>query len=60
MITNSINVEVTAIYEVITVIDWFMDRFRTAINVTGDLYGAAIVIKTKMSETGRCVRPGND
>ncbi|OAX80128.1 hypothetical protein ACJ72_05545 [Emergomyces africanus] len=45
MIANSINVEVTGMYGVITAIDWFMDRFRTMTNVTGDLYGGAIVAK---------------
>ncbi|EEH02747.1 glutamate transporter 2A [Histoplasma capsulatum G186AR] len=45
MIANSINVQVTGMYGVITAIDWFMDRFRTMVNVTGDLYGAAIVTK---------------
>ncbi|EGC40700.1 excitatory amino acid transporter [Histoplasma capsulatum var. duboisii H88] len=45
MIANSINVQVTGMYGVITAIDWFMDRFRTMVNVTGDLYGAIIVTK---------------
>ncbi|KAL2369810.1 hypothetical protein RJ035_002159 [Blastomyces gilchristii] len=45
MIANSISVEVTGMYGVITAIDWFMDRFRTMTNVTGDLYGGAIVAK---------------
>ncbi|EER37007.1 excitatory amino acid transporter [Histoplasma capsulatum H143] len=45
MIANSVNVQVTGMYGVITAIDWFMDRFRTMVNVTGDLYGAIIVTK---------------
>ncbi|PGH16128.1 hypothetical protein AJ79_01895 [Helicocarpus griseus UAMH5409] len=46
MIANSVDVEVTTgMYGVITAIDWFMDRFRTATNVTGDLYGGAIVTR---------------
>ncbi|PGH36452.1 hypothetical protein GX50_00637 [[Emmonsia] crescens] len=45
MIANSIGVEVTGMYGVITAIDWFMDRFRTMTNVTGDLYGGAIITK---------------
>ena len=26
-------------------IDWFLDRFRTAVNVSGDLFAARIVTK---------------
>jgi len=30
---------------VVVAIDWFIDRFRTAVNVSGDLYAVAIVTK---------------
>jgi len=32
-------------YAVVVAIDWFIDRFRTAVNVSGDLYAVAIVTK---------------
>ncbi|KAI6784528.1 Excitatory amino acid transporter-like protein [Emericellopsis cladophorae] len=43
MIANSVNVEVTGMYAVIVAIDWLLDRFRTAINVSGDLMGSKVV-----------------
>lgn len=43
MIANSVNVEVTGMYAVIVAIDWFLDRFRTAINVSGDLFAAEVI-----------------
>lgn len=45
MIANSIGVPLTGMYAVIVAIDWFLDRFRTAINVSGDLFGTCIIEK---------------
>lgn len=45
MIASSIGVPQTGMYAVIVAIDWFLDRFRTAINVSGDLFGTAIIQK---------------
>ena len=32
-------------YAVVVAIDWFLDRFRTAVNVSGDLFASAIMHK---------------
>ena len=32
-------------YAVVVAIDWFIDRFRTATNVSGDLYALGVVCK---------------
>ncbi|KAF2226373.1 putative Sodium/dicarboxylate symporter [Elsinoe ampelina] len=40
MIANSVDVPITGMYAVVVAIDWFIDRFRTATNVSGDLYAA--------------------
>lgn len=45
MIANSVGVEVTGMYAVVVAIDWLIDRFRTATNVSSDIYGASIVTK---------------
>lgn len=45
MICGSVDVPITGMYAVVVAIDWFLDRFRTAINVSGDLYGVAVVTK---------------
>lgn len=45
MIAGSVGVPVTGMYAVIVAIDWFLDRFRTALNVSGDLFGAMVVYK---------------
>ena len=45
MIARSVNVEVTGMYAVIVAIDWFLDRFRTAVNVSGDLFASMIIWK---------------
>ena len=45
MICNSINLPVTGMYAVVVAIDWFVDRFRTAVNVSGDLFAAGILAK---------------
>ena len=45
MIANSVGVEVTGMFAVIVAIDWLLDRFRTAINVSGDLFGSAVIAR---------------
>ncbi|KAH8176843.1 sodium:dicarboxylate symporter family protein [Sarocladium implicatum] len=45
MIANSIDVPLTGMYAVIVAIDWFLDRFRTALNVSGDLFASRIIEK---------------
>jgi Na+/H+-dicarboxylate symporter len=45
MIAGSVDVPVTGMYAVIVAIDWLLDRFRTALNVSGDLFAVAIVAK---------------
>ncbi|KAJ4189402.1 hypothetical protein NW759_016784 [Fusarium solani] len=52
MIARSVNVELTGMFAVIVAIDWFLDRFRTAVNVSGDLFAAMIVYKmTKIEDS---------
>lgn len=36
---------ITGMYAVVVAIDWFLDRFRTAVNVSGDMFAAVIVTK---------------
>lgn len=43
MIANSVGIEMTGMYGVVVAIDWFLDRFRTAINVVGDLYACKVI-----------------
>lgn len=43
MICESINVPITGMYAVVVAIDWFLDRFRTMVNVCGDSFAAKIV-----------------
>lgn len=50
MIASSVNVPITGMYGVIVAIDWFLDRFRTAVNVSGDMYAAKIVAKLSKIE----------
>ncbi|KAM0339334.1 hypothetical protein ACHAPQ_001730 [Fusarium lateritium] len=51
MIARSVNVELTGMYAVIVAIDWFLDRFRTAVNVSGDLFACMIIYKmTKVED----------
>jgi Na+/H+-dicarboxylate symporter len=51
MIARSVNVELTEMYAVIVAIDWFLDRFRTAVNVSGDLFACMIIYKmTKIED----------
>lgn len=45
MIASSVNVPLTGMYAVIVAIDWFLDRFRTLTNVSGDLYAACVIEK---------------
>ncbi|KAG9232163.1 Sodium:dicarboxylate symporter [Amylocarpus encephaloides] len=45
MIAGSVNIPITGMYAVVVAIDWFLDRFRTMVNVSSDLYGAKIVHK---------------
>lgn len=45
MIAGSVSVPITGMYAVIVAIDWFLDRFRTTVNVSGDLLAAPIVQK---------------
>ncbi|KAF4425112.1 excitatory amino acid transporter [Fusarium acutatum] len=51
MIARSVNVDLTNMYAVIVAIDWFLDRFRTAVNVSGDLFACMIIYKmTKIED----------
>lgn len=43
MIAESIGVNPGGMYAVVVAIDWFLDRFRTAVNVSGDLFAADVV-----------------
>jgi Na+/H+-dicarboxylate symporter len=53
MIATSVNVEITSMYAVVVAIDWFIDRFRTAVNVSGDLFAAPIIQKlAKVEDDG--------
>lgn len=45
MIAESIGVNPGGMYAVVVAIDWFLDRFRTAVNVSGDLFAADVVRK---------------
>ncbi|EUC36404.1 hypothetical protein COCCADRAFT_34247 [Bipolaris zeicola 26-R-13] len=43
MIATSVGVPITGMYAVVIAIDWFLDRFRTAVNVSCDTWAARIV-----------------
>jgi len=45
MICGAVNIPITGMYAVVVAIDWFTDRFRTATNVSGDLFAAPILAK---------------
>lgn len=45
MICDAVNITVTEMFAVVIAIDWFLDRFRTAVNVSGDCYAAKVVAK---------------
>lgn len=52
MIASSVGVPVTGMYAVLVAFDWFLDRFRTALNVSGDLFGAMVAYKmTKIEDS---------
>lgn len=51
MIASAVNVPITGMYGVIITIDWFLDRFRTAVNVSGDMFAAKVIEKiTKIKD----------
>jgi len=45
MIAQSVGVPITGMYAVVVAIDWFLDRFRTALNVSCDIFAAVVVTK---------------
>lgn len=45
IIAESVGIPITGMYAVVVAIDWFIDRFRTMINVSGDLYASQIMAK---------------
>lgn len=45
MIAGAVGVPITGMYAVVVAIDWFLDRFRTAVNVSCDTFAAIIVTK---------------
>lgn len=45
MIAGSVGIPITGMYAVVVAIDWFIDRFRTMTNVSGDLFAARILEK---------------
>lgn len=49
---GAIHVPITSMYGVIVAIDWFIDRFRTALNASGDAFAAKIVAKVTGIQDG--------
>jgi Na+/H+-dicarboxylate symporter len=45
MIAGAVNIPITGMYAVVVAVDWFIDRFRTATNVSGDMFAAKIFEK---------------
>ncbi|KAG7136328.1 Excitatory amino acid transporter 2 like protein [Verticillium longisporum] len=45
MITSSVGIPETDMFAVVVAIDWFIDRFRTMVNVSGDIFAAGIIAK---------------
>ena len=45
MIASSVGIPITGMYAVVVAIDWFIDRFRTMTNISGDLYAAKVFEK---------------
>ncbi|KAF1967737.1 hypothetical protein BU23DRAFT_572899 [Bimuria novae-zelandiae CBS 107.79] len=45
MIASSVGIPITGMYAVVVAIDWFLDRFRTAVNVSCDTFAAVVVTK---------------
>lgn len=49
MVLNAVGLPADDI-TLIIVVDWFLDRFRTAINVLGDAVGACIVERLSLKD----------
>ena len=45
MIADAVDIPITGMYAVVVAIDWFIDRFRTATNVSADIFAAKILEK---------------
>lgn len=45
IIAESVGIPITGMYAVVVAIDWFIDRFRTMTNVSGDLYASRVMAK---------------
>lgn len=45
IIAESVGIRITGMYAVVVAIDWFIDRFRTMVNVSGDLIASRIMTK---------------
>ncbi|KAI5368137.1 Putative sodium:dicarboxylate symporter [Septoria linicola] len=45
IIADSVGIRITGMYAVVVAIDWFIDRFRTALNVSSDIFAARIMQK---------------
>ena len=45
MIAENVSVPVTGMFGVVLAIDWFLDRFRTAVNISSDLFGVVVIAK---------------
>ncbi|CAN8097706.1 unnamed protein product [Discula destructiva] len=62
MICEAVNIPVGPMYAVIVAIEWFLDRFATAINVIGDSFAAKVIatitgVTDEMMEEVRCISP---
>ncbi|KFA63824.1 hypothetical protein S40285_07769 [Stachybotrys chlorohalonatus IBT 40285] len=58
MIANAVNVPMSDMYGIVVAIDWFLDRFRTALNVSGDMFAAPCVQKLTGITHEDDMRPG--
>ena len=45
IIADSVGIPITGMYAVVVAIDWLIDRFRTALNVSSDIFAARIMEK---------------
>lgn len=45
IIAEAVDIPITGMYGVVIAIDWFIDRFRTALNVSSDIFAAKILEK---------------
>lgn len=45
MVSTSAGIPITGMYAVVVAIDWLLDRFRTMVNTSGDLYAVPILTK---------------